>query len=70
MKAAGADSEKEMEVTRNENGESEKGDKHGEVHSKPKSNEVMESNRFETQEKLRQKMEDLVEVQGVQVVRS
>ena len=70
MKTAGADNEKELEVTRNENGESETGNKHGKVHSKPKSNKIMEYNRFETQEKLRQKMDDLVEMEGLQVIRS
>ena len=69
MKTVGAYNEKEVDKDGSEKKEIETGDKHGKVHSKPRSNKIMDENMFEKQEKLRQKMEELVDKQGLQILR-
>ena len=65
MKTVTTNDEKESDKDGSETKENETGDKHEKVHSKPKGSSTMKVNSFEKQEELRQKMEDLVEKQGL-----
>ena len=65
MKTVDANNEKEVDKDGGEKKEIEIGDKHGKVHLKPRNNQIKEENTFEKQEKLRQKIEELVDKQGL-----